>query len=160
MCLGDISPTQLFRAKRKVESPLALPAIDEAESVKPVAAPLKDDGQGRPTRSSGATLNQGLLDLAPGSKACGRPARLAKKPKPTDTLMIAHVSALFGAHGSDVDPIVVASQRSHADFDISETADMTGVSDGTMQDGETVEQPTMVPGLPGSTEEAVELGNH
>ena len=77
-----------------------------------------------------------------------------------DTLHMAHTSALFGGPGTDVDPVVVASQRTHADFDISETADMTGVFDGTMQDGETVEQPTLVPGLPGSTEKAVEPGNH
>ena len=164
--LGDISPTQPHvRVKRKVDSPSALPAIDEAESAKPKTAPLKDAGQVRPTRSNGGTLNQGLLDLAPGSKACGRPvplgrSRLAKKQKPTDTSgMFAHaVSDLFGAQGGVVDPIIVASQRSHADFDISETADMTGVSDGTMQAGDTVEQPTPVPELPSSTEEAVELG--
>ena len=159
--LGDISPTQPHvRAKRKVDSPSALPAIDEAESVQPKTAPLKEDGQGRPTRSSGATLNQGLLDLAPGSKACGRPVRAAKKSKSVeDPVMLAHVNDLFGARGRVVDPIEVASQRSHADFDISETADMTGVSDGTMQDGDIVEQSTPVPELPSSTEKAVELGN-
>ena len=75
---------------------------------------------------------------------------------------------LFGGPGGATDPMNVVSQREQCrDFDISE--DDTGVSDSTMEAGDSAEQQqappvgtdaqTPVPELPGSSLEAMEPGS-
>ena len=153
-----------------------LPAIDK-DVVPPKTAAMKSDGPLRQTRSGSSVLQPGFLDASSG-RSTGlngpRASRLSKKSKPTDTsgMFSDACTDLFGGPGEATDPMSVASQREQGrDFgtdpvDISE--DTTGVSDNTMDAGDSAEQQqappvgkdalTPVPELPGSSPRAMEPG--